>query len=301
MINFRFSQMDHIVNWYVENIKLEYQRFEWPGTRVSLWNLVNIWLKRNLDISFEDLLRANHSVLQQKKNLCLNKGLNKFPAYIYDIRKTYDKFASINDGIGRKNKADRITAFDLIEKIGNISCPYCNKTQIENRRNIEKRTSQLDHFFNKDKFPFLSLSIHNLIPSCGACNHIKLAQDVDASPYDWIDISNLSVFDYEGIPGNVADLEIKFTATGVMLTNEEVFDLQGSYNNNVENLNNLLLQINHMPVDYFASLENHPGILTKARAMEVAFDTVLRRDHFYTKPLSKFKYDILKKIFHELR
>ncbi|MFK4985705.1 hypothetical protein ACI4B7_28170, partial [Klebsiella pneumoniae] len=55
-------------------------------------------------------------------------------------------------------------------------CPYCNAqyTIIANSdagKTIAK--FQFDHFFSKDKFPYLSISLYNLIPSCANCNITK--------------------------------------------------------------------------------------------------------------------------------
>ena len=53
-------------------------------------------------------------------------------------------------------------------------CPYCWKTPlISFDNNGNTRTFDLDHFFPKDDFPYLSLNFYNLIPSCKSCNFIK--------------------------------------------------------------------------------------------------------------------------------
>lgn len=50
-------------------------------------------------------------------------------------------------------------------------CPYCNADTVYalNIDGIPIR-SDLDHFFPKDKYPFLAISIYNLIPACTRCN-----------------------------------------------------------------------------------------------------------------------------------
>lgn len=59
-------------------------------------------------------------------------------------------------------------------------CPYCNATYLFKLReeNTAKKITnyvgaQLDHYYPKDDFPYLAISIFNLIPSCPTCNHIK--------------------------------------------------------------------------------------------------------------------------------
>lgn len=57
-------------------------------------------------------------------------------------------------------------------------CPYCNATYLFKLREKKgKETNyigaQLDHYHPKDDFPYLAISIFNMIPSCPTCNHIK--------------------------------------------------------------------------------------------------------------------------------
>ena len=53
------------------------------------------------------------------------------------------------------------------------TCFYCNKDFITNFEKEKKdlvSTFQLDHFYDKDTYPYLALSFYNLIPSCPTCN-----------------------------------------------------------------------------------------------------------------------------------
>lgn len=72
------------------------------------------------------------------------------------------------------------------------TCPYCDQhytlfvTQ-ETDEGVKKEIAkfQFDHFFNKSKFPILSMSLYNLVPSCAACNMSKSSGDfsLDYHPY----------------------------------------------------------------------------------------------------------------------
>jgi hypothetical protein len=73
----------------------------------------------------------------------------------------------------------------IVQATGIKTCPYCNAmlTVVQKRnksKNLHARC-QLDHFFPKEKFPLLSISFFNLIPSCGQCNHAKSSSDVALS------------------------------------------------------------------------------------------------------------------------
>jgi hypothetical protein len=63
-------------------------------------------------------------------------------------------------------------SFELTQKLGVQTCPYCNRspihTVITGKKGLIKPT--LDHFFPQSKYPELALSFYNLIPSCYYCN-----------------------------------------------------------------------------------------------------------------------------------
>lgn len=68
-------------------------------------------------------------------------------------------------------------------------CPYCNHNftlyiDILGKTNM-KGLFQFDHFYDKSDYPYLSMSLYNLIPSCSYCNHQKRTTQLDIryNPY----------------------------------------------------------------------------------------------------------------------
>lgn len=68
-------------------------------------------------------------------------------------------------------------ASELCHRLEISICPYCNRQYITTASKVfddgtEKWVArpQLDHFYPKSKYPFLSCSFFNLIPSCPTCN-----------------------------------------------------------------------------------------------------------------------------------
>lgn len=51
-------------------------------------------------------------------------------------------------------------------------CPYCNRNRIRpfTRNKATHVTGELDHFYCKEKYPYLALTRENLVPSCSVCN-----------------------------------------------------------------------------------------------------------------------------------
>lgn len=105
---------------------------------------------------------------------------NKFQ---YFINQYEEKIASTD----RKSKnyyeykEEQYNAYFLCKELNINVCPYCNKNYMVTISDVEKEIftrPTLDHFFSKSKYPFLALSLYNLVPSCHICNsHIK--KDID--------------------------------------------------------------------------------------------------------------------------
>jgi len=82
-----------------------------------------------------------------------------------------------------------------------------------------KARFQFDHFYSKKQFPYLSISLYNLIPSCAPCNLSKgdkpIALNTHYHPY-YSDLSHQAIFlpeyplDLKKLSiGDVAKLNIK--------------------------------------------------------------------------------------------
>ena len=85
----------------------------------------------------------------------------------------------------RKRKGMQLLAMMLNVK----TCPYCNMhytLYAENKSGEERFVKlQFDHFIDKDTYPMFSMSLYNLIPSCGVCNNSKKNQSLSLAyhPY----------------------------------------------------------------------------------------------------------------------
>lgn len=111
----------------------------------------------------------------------------------------YEKFIS---------KYGKWNAYALCKKSKTRICPYCNHAYaftIKSKNGSFRPT--LDHFFYKDKYPHLALTLYNLVPSCSSCNSSLKGKK------DFFKIPHLNpLFDIEQIKfqltstGNPADL-----------------------------------------------------------------------------------------------
>lgn len=63
------------------------------------------------------------------------------------------------------------------------ACPYCNAEDLVAKKLISEgihiKNSELDHFYPRNLFPYLSISLYNLIPSGSICNGGNCKHDKD--------------------------------------------------------------------------------------------------------------------------
>jgi hypothetical protein len=129
---------------------------------------LSLYLKKLITASI--LIEGVQSRYMIKQAYSLMKGNEVrifFPSWVFMVKDifNYDDFMKQDIAIG------------LIKGLNISICPYCNKNDIEadDYKYSRKRKYRpaLDHFYPKSKYPFLGLSIYNLIPSCDECNRAK--------------------------------------------------------------------------------------------------------------------------------
>lgn len=85
-------------------------------------------------------------------------------------------------------------------KVGVTTCPYCNRSYITTLKDHSVRP-EYDHFYPKSLYPYLCVSMYNLIPSCSVCNNAKFTYDSHARPF---------LYPYEEEFGEDAVFELKY-------------------------------------------------------------------------------------------
>lgn len=81
-------------------------------------------------------------------------------------------------------KKYRRTELVKLSRMLNIKvCPYCNHNFTLYIDLLDKTKMkglfQFDHFYDMSDYPYLSMSLYNLIPSCSLCNHQKSTAKLD--------------------------------------------------------------------------------------------------------------------------
>lgn len=174
----------------------------------SIFNNLLDYAKHELNEKSEDLIKYNKDV--QDKMIEILK--NNFPEQERDIYsrfedKTYKKEElekEIEKLIILDITMDNYGSIEFLNQIGFLKnwspylfvmmsgirvCPYCNRQYITPIFSSSgKMRADLDHFFPKSQYPYFSMSLYNLVPSCKFCNSSLKGQKEfnfeDINPYD---------------------------------------------------------------------------------------------------------------------
>lgn len=98
----------------------------------------------------------------------------KFKTIMKDYLGYYDFSQGSKDF--RKVDSKNWDAYEFISMLNITVCPYCNREYISIVGDLDqdlKIRPEIDHFFPQSKYPYLSCSLFNFIPSCLLCNHHK--------------------------------------------------------------------------------------------------------------------------------
>ena len=134
---------------------------------------INKWCLKNISVSgkkysLPDVIKADYSEIAEIANVYNSRQI-KMP-------QKYKKF--IIDTLYKQ----RFPRKEFAEELQVTVCPYCNRNFVNS---TYKRTMcDLDHFYDKETYPILAVSFHNLVPVCHACNHAKASNAISYSPHN---------------------------------------------------------------------------------------------------------------------
>lgn len=206
-------------------------------------------------------------------------------------------------------------AATIVKETGIKACPYCNAmlTVVQRKTKTKKLHArcQLDHFFPKEKFPLLSISFFNLIPSCGQCNHAKSSNDVvlgkdfhlyaQETPTEGFlfKLSNISVANYL-MSRNIEKLSIEFQPgiDGSVLINqnhEANFNITGLYETQKDVAEELLIKSQSYNPSRITELAHLMG-LPEATVERMIIGTYTNKEDIHKRPMTKMIQDISRQL-----
>lgn len=200
----------------------------------------------------------------------------------------------------------------LVQKYGIKCCPYCNENYIFNRKkknNKKYSMAQLDHFYPRDIFPIFSVSLYNLVPVCGPCNHIKSTTEIGISPHDHsFDFSQMKI---TYIPKSVdwieraEDIDIKFQYDEDnlefekrMRCNLDIMGIEYSYHMHADYVQEIIKKAQVYGKEIRSNLLNDFPDLFKSdeELIRAIFSNYIDSGDLLNRPLSKLTQDLLKEL-----
>lgn len=108
-----------------------------------------------------------------------------------EFKELISKIGSITDK-GDIQKFKKIFDYDGFSKrqgerkylkvLGVKTCPYCNRISTYTENSQSGIKASMDHYYPEAPYPYLSLSIFNLVPCCSYCNSHKSNLDCYSKP-----------------------------------------------------------------------------------------------------------------------
>ena len=165
-------------DWYKEFIKEMDEVIKKSNNIISLVEMIGNRKFRTFFEYFEELILMKPENME--KYVCQNKNNNT--GNWECIKSLYNLSEEINVA-GKLEKINTFIVRNFIDSGGKglLVCPYCNRNYVNSRG--KALGSEMDHFYNKKKYPMFAISLYNFIPSCSSCNRIKGTNELKINPF----------------------------------------------------------------------------------------------------------------------
>lgn len=117
---------------------------------------------------------VKYKKITDKLNLLIKADLNTIKKYL-NLSNYYsiDELKEIKKAFDYTAHRKKPKFMEHFKKLNIKSCPFCNNNYVYFYKEGAKKfntIATLEHYYPKSKYPHLSLSFYNLIPSCSTCN-----------------------------------------------------------------------------------------------------------------------------------
>lgn len=233
----------------------------------------------------------------------VNKKTNEF--FFEFIEKNYKNF---------RNRTKKWGAYKYSKLLGVRTCPYCNMNYIYFYKKMSGNgglTAQIDYYYSKDSYPYLGLSIFNLIPCCSTCNQIK-SSNKDKIEYPLINEEEFYFDEKIFILENTNEMIEQFLKIGSAIEEEkiilklktefelkDIFSLKTRYDNHRYEIKELLIKNKAYSDGYLKNLSIYLKKISNSpengerELKELIFGSKIEPLEYKKKILSKFMSDIL--------
>ena len=238
--------------------------------------------------------------------------------------KVYENICKVVIGQGYEHRD--FPRSELIKATKIKVCPYCNRVFVECIEGHQREVKgQLDHFYPKEKYPYLAISKYNLVPSCSYCNGASGKHNKDSrieglqNPFFIRDVNSM-VFKADILQRGFLNLKSMESAIDVgidvslntgMTNNVRVFNLKELYNSHKDYVAEVYFKCMKMKSPAYRTFVkrmsqtsgNSNSPLIKQVSIEDWERLVLgvynEPEEFSKRPLSKFVHDIFEGLVNE--
>ena len=181
---------------------------------------------------------------------------------------------------------------EFVEELQVTVCPYCNRNFVNS---TYKRTMcDLDHFYDKETYPILAVSFHNLVPVCHACNHAKARKAISYSPHNMnFNTDDLLSFDYfvtgmDYLSDN-KQIGIEIDCTGAFQSNVKELKLREVYQIHSDIVQECIKKAIMFNPEYLTNLFNtYNGLFESEEELyRIVFGNYMEESSYGKRPLSK--------------
>jgi len=197
------------------------------------------------------------------------------------------------------------------------SCPYCNRNFIDvyykgQVKKPNKFNGDIDHYFPKAKYEYLTLCLYNLIPSCKTCNQEKSDNDKDRIHFHPYMDNHMGMYRFKTnfkLESDVVDIDYLYGLSeefeiqifdyldtkniDSIQESVEIFHLKDKYKEMTSFARDIIRKAYIYNNGYLKDFaEEYSSILNEKEIINILFD--YEEENFLNKSLSKFKYDLMK-------
>ncbi|GAA4773769.1 MULTISPECIES: hypothetical protein [Flavobacterium] len=261
----------------------------------------------------EDLINLNNQLIVQ---VIEDFDQNEFETYLKLNKKSRAQNSKYHNKIKEINEVlnyARIVGSDyfLADLLNQATCIHCNRnyTITIGNKNSKIVRPEYDHWFSKSKYPLLSISFYNLIPSCSSCNKKRSNKnfqlDTHLNPYKMTDDEKKFSFSFRKtnfIENNVIlKINSKEDISKQKIENHfrdlclnEIYNKHS--NLELRDLLDLRYKYSENYIDLLINtLKNN---LSKEEVYRLVFGIEINEIDFHKRPLSKFKKDIINELLN---
>ncbi|WP_024786805.1 MULTISPECIES: HNH endonuclease [unclassified Lebetimonas] len=281
-----------IKNYSISNILIDNETIVFHEKKCKLLKNIKEYFeylqnKINDSIDFKEILLSTN----------LDEIIKKYSKYFKNI----DDKKKLTDIVNKAyNSLRKKWGYKIVKLAEANVCLYCNRNFTLNF-NEKETTVELDHYYPKEKYPFLALNLYNLVPSCHTCNHKKsnseknhlhpFFDDIDKEIKFSLKLKDTSF--YHSIDGFNIEIETKSLKAQNHI---EVFNLENLYNEHKDIILELIQKTYMYDESYLDELfKKYEGTFfrNKEDLTRLISGGYISEDEINKRPLSKLIKDML--------